>query len=351
MLRGSAEVHRHALEHLRLHGTGAPEQCVVVRDDPLQGLVNGFDTVLAVVGEMGDPRQKGQRRRMLDDQRAAVDAGGAAVQDHTRHAGEAAVVDGGIQHALQNQPLRREVLQDRGLRGWRGRPGPGQARRRPAPAEHRPLHADLHVQRLPRRCYEPLHHHVVGPGREELACPLAAGVRPVHLELGALEIGGAQVVRDGFGTRRLDPHREGQATEPAHARGHGRLAPFGDGEPGGVLVLPVENELSHLRKHARDVGRLERPLAWREQTLVAKDDRLRVRVTRRLDAHRPVARDQQRVGSRREAAEAVTRHHPSADTLRERHRRDGHVTRPYGLAEDGRLGEQPILPDAAQVRS
>ena len=98
----------------------------------------------------------------------------------------------------------------------------------------------------------------------------------MHRELGALEIGGAQVLRDGFGTRRLDPHREGQAEEPAHTRGHGCLAPFAEGEPGGVLVLLVENELPHLWKHAGDVGRLERPLARSEQTLVAEDDRLRV---------------------------------------------------------------------------
>jgi hypothetical protein len=54
---------------------------------------------------------------------------------------------------------------------------------------------------------------------------------------------------------------------------------------------------------------LEGPLAWREQAFVAKDDLLRVRMARRLDAHGPVAGEEKRIAGRGPCRSSVLSEH------------------------------------------
>ena len=110
VLGGAAEIHGDAVEHLRLDLAVPLQQGRIVRGDLFHRLPQRFHLVLAVVGEIFNAREQHHGRRILDDQSVLVHPGRAAVANHAGHAGVAAVVHGGIQTALVNQPLLVEVL-------------------------------------------------------------------------------------------------------------------------------------------------------------------------------------------------------------------------------------------------
>ena len=136
---------------------------------------------------------------------SSVHSGRAAVANHADHSGVAAVVHGGIQTALVNQPLLVEVLLDLAS-GPCSPTGCALPLRAFRPADLCQRDSDIH--RLSSRGGEPLDHDVVGPGREGPTKPVAALVAPVHLHLAALEIDGAQIVLDRRGLRKIEAHQE-----------------------------------------------------------------------------------------------------------------------------------------------
>ena len=110
VLRGAAEIHGDAVEHFRLDLAVPLQQCRIIRRDSFHRLPQGFHLVFAVVGEIFDAREQHHGRRILDHQRVSIHPGRAAVANDADHPGVAAVVHGGIQTALVNQPLLVEVL-------------------------------------------------------------------------------------------------------------------------------------------------------------------------------------------------------------------------------------------------
>ena len=190
---------------------------------------------------MFNARKQHHGRRILDHQRVAIHTGRAAIANHPRHAGVAAVVHRGIENPLEDQPLLVVVLvefalcapsapsEEVGRRAWRAA---AQRRSQPAAPEaaippNMPP-ADLcsmirTFSDCPLRSGEPLHHDIVGPGREGPANPLAALVCPVNLYLGAFEIDRAEIVLDRRGFRRIQAHRESRASAEPPPGGMGLL--------------------------------------------------------------------------------------------------------------------------------
>lgn len=182
-----------------MHLAGACEQSRVIRRERFHRLPYGFHLRFAVFGEMFDAREQHYRRRILDHERVAIHPCRAAVANHARHAGVAAVVYRGIENALEDEALLIEVLMGVALGGgWTGgastasggsagsaapaaRAGSAHTPASAAAASRGPSHRNPHIQRLPLGRREPLDHNVIGPGRERLAHPFAAFVRPVDL--------------------------------------------------------------------------------------------------------------------------------------------------------------------------
>jgi hypothetical protein len=122
-LRGAAEIHGDAVKHLRLDLLVPLEQRQIVWGERFHRLAQRFHFVVAVVGEVCNAREQHHGGRILDHQRVAFHACRSAVARHVNHPGVTAVIHGGIQNALVDQPLLVEVLANFAgfdpLRGWR----------------------------------------------------------------------------------------------------------------------------------------------------------------------------------------------------------------------------------------
>src|ERR1017187_7104168 len=148
---------------------------------------------------------------------------------------------------------------------------------------------------------------VVGPGGEGAANPLAAFVGPVDLDLGALEIDGAEIVLDHWGFGGIQMHRECRdSADPASPGAAGSLVPLVVSELSCFEVFSVQQHLPHLREYTCDIGCLE-GLTQHEQAFVSETDLLRIWMARHVDTDRSVAGDEKSVTRRCDTAEAPPR--------------------------------------------
>ena len=117
--------------------------------------------------------------------------------------------------------------------------------------------------------------------------------------------------------------------------------PFVVTEFRGLVVVSVQQHLSHLGENAGNVGRLEGPLVGREQAFMTKHDLLGIRIASRFNRHRSIAGSEERIAGGDNTADAAPRHNLAAD------RRDVHVAAPF--PQKWELRQIPVLLRAFEV--
>ena len=119
-----------------------------------------------------------------------------------------------------------------------------------------PLQGDAHIDLLARRGGEPLDHHIVGPGGECSADPVAVLVGPVHFGFAGLEIEGAEIVTSRiavFGRSRC-MRNAGTVRCGSVSCLIGAVIHVLESERHGFAVFAGQHHLPHLGKDVRDLG-------------------------------------------------------------------------------------------------
>ena len=113
------------------------------------------------------------------------------------------------------------------------------------------------------------------------------------------------------------------------------------------VIFPLKQQLPNLREDTGDVGRLK-VLARHEYTFMTKGDLVRIGLAGKLDTHHPIARDEERITRRCDAAEPSTRDNVPPDSFGQGQGRDLDAG-PFSRHRSGHFGEQLVFSRAAKI--